>query len=79
MRSITSFGAAAGFAAFVITASAGAGIAAGSASAPPSTMFKSGFNKCKLVTLAALTVGCGVFLAATWRHGKAEPANDHQN
>jgi type IV secretion system protein VirB10 len=27
-----------------------------------------------MVTLAALTVGCGVFLAATWRHGKAEPA-----
>ena len=28
----------------------------------------------KVVTLVALTVGCGVFLAATWRHGKAEPA-----
>ncbi len=27
----------------------------------------------KVLTLAALTVGCGVFLAATWRHGKAEP------
>lgn len=28
----------------------------------------------KIVTMVALAAGCGVFLAATWRHGPAKPA-----
>lgn len=55
MRSITSFGAIVGLVALVVSASAGAGVETRSAAAPPSAMFKSGYNKCKLATPVALS------------------------
>ena len=55
MKSITLFGAVAGLAALALSASAGAGVGTRSAAAPPSAMFKSGYNKCKLATPAALS------------------------
>ena len=48
----------------------GAALNAPLASAPPSAMFKSGYNKCKLATLAALNKTAGKTLAKAKFDGK---------
>ena len=57
-------------AALVLSAPAGATTSAAAAPAPPAAMFKSGYNKCKLASLAAVNKATGKTFAKGTFDGK---------